>query len=273
MWKRLGLSLGTLAIASAVLFPVYWMIVTALLPTSAILVRDPALVPAWASLTGAAFRFVLVGHPFLRWFANSALVAAGTVVLSLTVAVPAAYSLSRTRSAVQSGLGLGLLVSKMLPGSLVAIPFFVMASRAGLVDSRWALILANTSVGVPFATWMMRGFFDGIPREIEAAARIDGCTRWGAFRLVVLPLARPGLAACAAYLFIVAWADFVFVRTLVNTPDRWTISAGLMSFFGEYNVNWPALMAAGVVSLLPVWLLFVVLEPLLVGGMTAGWDK
>ena len=136
-----------------------------------------------------------------------------------------------------------------------------------------ALVLANTSVGVPFAAWMMRGFFDGIPKEIEAAARIDGCTRFQAFALVVLPLARPGIAACAAYLFIVAWADFVFVRTLVNDPQVWTISAGLVSFFGEYNVNWPALMAAGAISLAPVWLMFVLLEPLLVSGMTAGSDK
>lgn len=271
--RRAGLSVAAGGIAAAVLFPIYWMLATSLLPSSAILVRNPPLLPNPAQLTTEAFRFVLVGRPFLLWFANSALVASGTVVLSLLVAVPAAYALSRHRTRVQQGLGLGLLLSKALPGSLVAIPFFVMASRAGLVDSRTALILANTSVGVPFAVWMMRGFFDGIPREIEAAAQIDGCTRWQAFVHVVLPLSRPGLAACAAYLFIVAWADFVFVRTLVNAPSAWTISAGLMSFFGEYNVNWPALMAAGVVSLIPVWLLFLLLEPLLVGGMTAGADK
>ena len=259
--------------AVVVLFPVYWMLVTAIMPIAALLVRDPPLFPDLRQATVDAFRFVLVSRPFLLWFANSAAVALGTVGLSLVVAVPAAYSLSRRRTAVQEGLGLGLLLSKMLPGSLVAIPFFVMASRAGLLDSRVALVLANTSVGVPFAAWMMRGFFDGIPKEIEAAARIDGCTRFQAFALVVLPLARPGIAACAAYLFIVAWADFVFVRTLVNDPQVWTISAGLVSFFGEYNVNWPALMAAGIISLAPVWLMFVLLEPLLVSGMTAGSDK
>ena len=106
-------------------------------------------------------------------------------------------------------------------------------------------MLANVSVGVPFATWMMKGFFDTLPRELEQAAKIDGCNELQALWLVILPLARPGLAACGIYLAIVAWSEFVFARTLVTKPENWLVTVGLQSFVGEYLVEWPALMAAG----------------------------
>ena len=147
--------------------------------------------------------------------------------------------------------GATLLLSKMLPGSLIVIPFFVMFTTLHLTDSIGGLILANVSVGVPFATWMMKGFFDTLPRELEQAAKIDGCTELQALWYIVLPLARPGLAACGIYLAIVAWSEFVFARTLVTKPDNWLVTVGLQSFVGEYLVEWPALMAAGVVSLVP----------------------
>ena len=158
----------------------------------------------------------------------------------------------------------------MLPSSLIVIPFFIAFSTFGLIDSRWGLILANAAVGVPFATWLMKGFFDGIPREIELAAMLDGCSGMQAMWYVVLPLAKPGLAACAIYVAIVAWSDFVFARTLVSSPDLWTLTVGMQSFLGEYLVDWSSLMAVGVLSLAPVFVLFLLLEPFLVSGMTQG---
>lgn len=273
MARRWLLSFAVAVLVMAILFPVYWMAMTALLPSELLLARDPPLLPRLGNLQLGAIKTVFFAHPFLRWLVNSMLVAAGTVIASLLIAVPAGYSLSRRLGRPQEALGLGLLVSKMLPGSIIVIPFFVLASRAHLIDSRFALILANVSVGIPFATWMMKGFFDGVPRDLEAAASVDGCTRWQAFTLIILPLARPGLVACAIYLFILAWSDFVFARTLINNPDMWTIAPGLLSFFGGSNIDWGALMAAGTISLLPVLILFLLLEPLLVGGLTAGSDK
>ena len=153
------------------------------------------------------------------------------------------------------------------------IPFFVMFTTLHLTDTVGGLILANVSVGVPFATWMMKGFFDTLPRELEQAAKIDGCTPLQALWLIVLPLARPGLAACGIYLAIVAWSEFVFARTLMTKPANWLVTVGLQSFVGEYLVEWPALMAAGVVSLIPMLVLFLLLEPFLVSGMTSGAVK
>jgi multiple sugar transport system permease protein len=182
----------------------------------------------------------------------------------------AGYSLSRYRTKAQQALGFGLLASKMLPGSLIIIPFFILFSKAGLIESKLGVILANSAVAVPFATWLLKGFFDAIPRELEQAAMIDGCNEWTAFRYVVLPLARPGLAASAAYIAIVTWADLVFARTLMSKPDNWVVTVGLQSFTGEYLVEWAALMAAATISLSPMLVLFLVLEPFLSGGATKG---
>ena len=142
-----------------------------------------------------------------------------------------------------------------------------------LIETRLGLVLANTAAAVPFTTWMLKGFFDAIPRELEQAAMIDGCSRLAAFAYVIVPLARPGLAACAIYLAILTWSDFVFARTLINDQARWTVTTGLVSLIGEHAIDWPVLMAAGVVTMIPMAVLFVVLEPFLVSGLTTGSQR
>src|SRR5437763_1812693 len=271
--RRITLTVSVVALTAVLLFPLYWMILTAVLPTSQILSRSPTFVPALADLNGHAFVAALTRRPLVPWLGNSLLVAVGATTLSLVIAAFAGYSLSRFRTRAQQLTGLTLLLTKMLPGSLVVIPFFIMASTFHLIDSLFALMLANAAVGVPFATWLLKGFFDGIPRELEHAAMLDGCGHLGAFLRVVVPRARPGLASCAIYLAILSWSDFVFARTLINDQAHWTITTGLVSFIGEHGVDWPALMAAGVISLAPMVLLFVVLEPFLVSGMTAGSQR
>jgi len=261
------------AIAVVLLFPLYWMVVTAILPTSEVLSRQPALVPAWSHVDLHAFAEVFARKPLATWLANSLMVTLGAASISLVIAALAGYSLSRFRTPLTNATGLTLLLTKMLPGSLIVIPFFIMASTFHLIDSLFALMLANAAVGVPFATWLLKGFFDGIPRELEQAAMLDGCTHMQAFLRIIVPLTRPGLAACAIYLAILSWSDFVFARTLINDQAHWTITTGLVSFIGEHGVDWPALMAAGVISLAPMVVLFLLLEPFLVSGMTAGSQR
>jgi len=270
---RASLTVVAALVALLLLFPLYWMVVTAVLPTSETLAREPTLWPAWSRLDLRAFGEAFARKPLATWLLNSLAVTAGATVISLVIAALAGYSLSRFRTPAQQWTGLTLLLTKMLPGSLVVIPFFIMASTFHLIDSLFALMLANAAVGVPFATWMLKGFFDGIPRELEQAAMLDGCGHLGAFLRVVVPLARPGLAASAIYLAILSWSDFVFARTLINDQARWTITTGLVSFVGEHGIDWPALMAAGVISLAPMVVLFLLLEPFLVSGMTAGAQR
>jgi multiple sugar transport system permease protein len=271
--RKAPVVLAILGILVVSLFPIYWMVVTSLLPTRLVLSRTPPLLPPLEQVSLAAFAGVLIRRPFLLWMWNSFVVALGSVALSLVVATLGGYSLSRFRTRAQELAGITLLVSRMIPSSLIVIPFFIMASTFHLVDNRVALMLANASVGIPFATWMMKGFFDGIPQELDAAARVDGCSRLLAFWYVVLPLSKPGLAACAIYVFIVSWAEFVFARTLINTPARWTLTTGLVSFVGEHTVDWTGLMAAGTIAMAPVLVLFLLLEPFLVSGMTAGAER
>ncbi len=272
-WHRWGFLALALLMVGIILFPVYWMLVTSVLPSSLVLSRQPPLIPPLDQMSFAAYVDVFTRRPVLRWILNSAMVVAGSTIVSLTIATLAGYSLSRFHTPAQRVAGATLLLSKMLPGSLIVIPFFVMFTTLHLIDNLLGLVIANIAVGVPFATWMMKGFFDTLPRELEQAAKIDGCTDMQALWYIVLPLARPGLAACGIYLAIVAWSEFVFARTLVTKPDNWLVTVGLQSFVGEYLVEWPALMAAGVVSLIPMLVLFLLLEPFLVSGMTSGAVK
>ena len=271
--RRWMLAALAAAVVAIVLFPIYWMFVTSVLPSSLVLSRQPPLVPPVDAISFASYVEVFRRRPVFVWLANSAIVVAGSVAMSLVVSTLAGYSLSRFRTPAQRVAGATLLLSKMLPGSLVVIPFFFMYTTIGLIDSLAGLVLANVAVGVPFATWMMKGFFDTLPRELEQAAAIDGCTPMQTLWYVILPLARPGLAACGIYLAIVSWSEFVLARTLVTKPDHWVVTVGLQSFVGEYLVDWPALMAAGVVSLAPMLVLFLLLEPFLVSGLTSGAVK
>jgi multiple sugar transport system permease protein len=262
--------LAALVCATVALFPIYWIVLTSVLPTSVMLSRSPPILPPLDQITLAAYPAVFARKPILTWLLNSASVTLATVVVTVIVSSMAGYSLSRYRTAAQQSIGFALLASKMLPPALVVIPFFILFTFAGLIETRVGLVLAISAAATPFATWMLKGFFDAIPRELEQAAMIDGCNELQAFRHVVLPIVRPGLAAVAAYVAIISWADLVFARTLMSKPENWLVTVGLQSFTGEYLVDWASLMAAATISLIPVIVLFFLLEPFLVKGMTQG---
>ena len=270
VWRPYILLATALACLVIVLFPFYWIVITSILPTEILLSRNPPLLPPLGEVNFAAYFEVFARKPLLTWISNSMLITAGTLAITISTGAMAGYSLSRFRTKAQQAMGFGLLASKMLPGSLIIIPFFILFSKAGLIESKLGVILANSATAVPFATWLLKGFFDAIPRELEQAAMIDGCNEWQAFRHIVLPLAAPGLAAASAYIAIVTWADLVFARTLNSKPENWVVTVGLQSFTGEYLVEWGALMAASAVSLLPMLVLFLLLEPFLVKGSTQG---
>ena len=269
--KRISARLAALtALCGVMLFPIYWMGMTAVMPIDRVRSVHPDLLPDLAAASVQAFRTVFAIHPMLTWIGNSLWVGLCSTLLSLFAATLAGYSLSRWRRRPQQVLGALLLFTKLIPATLTIIPLYIMFNLAGLLDTYASLILAHMTVGVPLATWLMKGFFDRVPRELEQAAMIDGCTRLQALRWVILPLTLPGLSACAIYLVIVSWSEFIFARTLMKTDAHQVLTVGLQSFVGEHDVDWPGLMAAGTVSLLPVMVLFVLLEPFLVSGLTKG---
>jgi multiple sugar transport system permease protein len=266
-------TLVVVVLVVVLLFPLYWMFMTSILPSSVVLSRHPPLLPPLSEISFDAYRTIIDRRPILRWFANSTVITLGSAVMSMIIATLAGYSLSRFRTRGQLAMGYLLLVNRMLPGTLLIIPLYVMFSQAHLINNPRALVLANSTAIVPFSTWMMKGFFDGIPIELEDAAMVDGASQIRAMVDVILPLTTPGLAATAIYSAILAWSDFLFSRTLLLNPDRWTVTVGMASFVGEHMIDWSSLMAAGIISIAPILLLFIFLEPFLVSGMTSGSVK
>jgi multiple sugar transport system permease protein len=262
--------LAALVVCVIVLFPVYWMVMTAIMPIADIASRNPPLLPAVGEASLDSFYAVFERRPFLLWTWNSLTVGCATAGISLVVSVLAGYSLSRWSYAAQRVLGGILFTSKLIPTSLLIIPLFIMFSTMRLVDSLPGLVLAQIATGVPLATWLMKSFFDRIPRELDQAAMIDGCSGIGVLWHIVLPLVRPGIASTGIYLLLVSWSEFIFARTLVSSDEKRVITVGLQSFTDAYSVDWSTLMAAGTLSLIPIAILFVLLEPLLVSGHTRG---
>lgn len=259
------------AAIAVLIFPVYWTFLSSVTSVDRVLSTQPPLVPKDPSLR--AYREVLARKPVLLWLVNTLVVSFGATALSLGLSVPAAYSLSRFRTVGQHAMGYILLLSRMLPGTLLVIPVYMVFARIGWINSYQALILMNMTTIIPFSTWMLKAFFDRLPRELEEAALIDGCGWSQSFLRVLLPLTLPGLASVAIYSLILSWNEYLFARTLVLRQDRWVFSVGLASFIGEHSIDWNNIMAGGILFLFPLMIFFIFLERYLVSGMTSGAVK
>ncbi|WP_062217620.1 carbohydrate ABC transporter permease [Streptomyces sp. NBRC 109706] len=269
-WSLLALAI---AVTAVLMFPVYWMIMTSIVPSERLLVSDPPLVPPADVASVDAYRTVLSDVPVLKWLWNSVVTTLGAAVISTVISTLGGYSLSRFRTRGQQTMGFALLFSRMLPGTLLIIPIFVLFANFGMVNNLWSVTLVNIAATVPFTTWLMKGFVDAVPVEIEQAAMIDGCGRAGALWRVIVPLLKPGIAATFTYASILTWGDFLFARTLMGNPDGWTVTVGIASFIGEFSVDWSGLMAVGLISMVPMVVLFLLLEPFLTKGMATGSVK
>lgn len=265
---RWALALVALVI---VVFPFYWMVNTSLKPASEIFLSPPTFISSNWSLD--AYVTVLTQRPFARYFLNSLVVTLGTTLLSVTLAAFAAYGFTRFFPRGATPFIVFLLFTKMLPETLLIIPYFQLMSSLGLLNSYFALILAYSSFALPFSVWMLIGFFRSIPRDIDEAAKIDGASYLQTFFLVILPLARPGLVAVALFTFLIAWNSYLWALVLTTDASMHVLSVGVANMVGEYRVQWNELMAAAVIAAVPVMLLFSFLEKHLVNAITSGAVK
>ncbi|MGX5732910.1 carbohydrate ABC transporter permease [Bosea thiooxidans] len=266
------LYMGVMLTCALLVFPIYWLVVTALSTPAELRALPPAFWPSAPRWN--VFAEIVQQRPILLWLSNSILAATGAVTLSMLVSVLAGYSLSRFKLRGGQSLGLFILTAKMLPATLLVIPLFGIFRMTGMIGSLWSVILAHATLIVPFTTWMLKGYFDTIPRELEQAAMVDGCSPLGAMVRVILPVSAPGLAATALYGFVLSWSDYAYARTfLTNAQTNWTANLGLTTMKGEYVSNWADISAASLIVALPVLLIYLFLERYLVGGLTAGAEK
>lgn len=272
-WYRrgYGLSLLGLLMLMIFLFPIYWMVLTALRPSTLIFAYPPHFLPDVIDLD--SLKSVLSDAKIPRYFLNSTIVGFGCTILTLLLAVPAAYALAHLPL---RGKGLLLLISLsslMFPAIMIATPLFVIFSRLGLTDSYFGLIVANTALALPFAVTVLRPFYLHIPKQLTEAAKIDGCTTWGAFWRVILPLSQTGLVTTAIFTFLFGWSDLLFAITLVNSDQIRPITAGLYANIGNNSIKWNAVMALSTVAMLPPLALFLVTQRYVIRGLTAGAVK
>jgi multiple sugar transport system permease protein len=265
-----GLSAAVLLLA----FPVYWMFASAVQEESAIFTYPPTLVPLKTFTLEPLYRvFFLEKKPMARWLWNSLLVSVLSSTASVLLGLWGGYALSRFRFRGRTLVGFLILLTQMLPGSLIIIPLYMILTDLSLGNSLWGLTLTYMSFNTPFSIWMLKSFVEGIPKELEEQGLIDGCSRLGALGRITLPLMVPGLVATFIFGFIAAWGEYVFALTLLDSVNEWTYAVGVASLKGEYMVHWNEIMSASFISTLPVLLLFLFMQRYILAGLTAGGIK
>lgn len=269
--KRLAFGALIIACCLVIVFPVYWMLNVALQPTGTSRVPSPSLIPPNVTLDN--FIAIFRDRPMGIWLGNSTLVATVCVAIAMPISLMAGYILSRYRIRVGAVVGVFVLITQMLPPTMLVVPMYQLFSSVGILNTLFAVMAAHMTMVIPLCVWMLKGFFDAIPVDLEQAAEVDGCNRFQVFYRIALPLTMPGIAATALYSFIVSWNEYVFARTLASPQELWTAGVGLASFRGEYVTLFEPMMAASLIFTLPVFLVFLLLQRHLVSGMLSGSVK
>ena len=267
------------------IYPILWVITLAFSGQQSLAIADVpadptfmdrlrAIIPWPEQFSWSNFISVMTDQPFARWLFNSVVVAAATTVVGVFLATTAGYAFSRFRfPGRRTGL-MSFLVSQMFPGTLMLIPLYIIIVQWLGLGSTWiGLILVYATIAIPFCVWMLKGYFDTIPLELEESARIDGATPAQIFVKIILPLAKPAVAVTALFSFMTGWNEFILAATLMDKENMYTAPVGLRFFVGGYSEQWGYFAAGSIIVAIPVVLLFLFLQKYLVSGLTAGAVK
>jgi ABC-type glycerol-3-phosphate transport system permease component len=258
------------AIALIVNLPVVLMVLNSfqtteqLMSTRTLIPREP---------TVANYVYLNTRTSFWTYLSNSMIISIGSTIASATIAALAGYALSRYRGPVTSIFSRSLFVVQMFPIILALIPLFILFRTLGLINNPLSVIILYTVVHLPFATWMARSFFDSIPQELEEAALIDGCSPFGAFMRIVLPLSGPGMAAIAIFSFLFSYNEFFVANVFLKEQSSMTLPVGIKMFMQQYSTDWGSLMAAATVTLVPTFILFLFVQKFIAYGAVSGGVK
>jgi len=268
--ETLPLTVLQFAVAILVLFPFFWMLSVSLKPAT-----EPFAIPArlWPDHPTLE-NYILAFRPeFRRYFLNSIIVSGATVLITVPLALLAAYSLTRYQFRALSIFLAAVILAQFFPAGAMIIPIYKMVKAADLLDTYASLIIAYITVTLPVAIWMLRGFLARVPRTIEEAAAIDGARPLRAFFDIVVPLARPGIVATTVFVLIVTWQEFLFALSFTSTKEMRTLPVGMNDYIGQYGIRYGELMASSVMVSLPVIAIFFFLQRHFVDGLTAGAVK
>jgi multiple sugar transport system permease protein len=256
-----------------VFFPTFWMLSTSLKPNKDAFEMPPHWIPRTWTLEN--FRDQLEDRGgFVVYVRNGILVSVATTLVTTVIAVPAGYAFARLRFRGKRALLVAILASQMFPPVVIVITLYMLYGQLHLLDTYLGLVLSFTSYSLPFSVWMMRGFCETVPEEIEEAAFVDGCSRLAILWRVVVPLIKPGMVAVGLFSFLHAWNNLIFALSLTSSPDKRTIPPGfLLTYVGEFQYRWGEMFAGAVIVTVPTVILFIGLQRFLVRGLTAGAVK
>ncbi|MFE9426434.1 carbohydrate ABC transporter permease [Kitasatospora sp. NPDC006697] len=265
---RRNTAVGVL-LTAVMLFPVYWMLNVSLTPKSGMRKAKPDLLPLHPTFEG--YRVVLRDQ--LPYLGTSLLIGLGTVLLTLVVSAPAAFALAKLRPRGSGALNFILIVAQMIPGIVMAMGFYAVYLKLGMLNTWWGLVIADSTIAVPFGVMIFAAFMAGIPDELIAAAKVDGASTWRTFASIVLPVSRNAVVTVSLFSFLWAWSDFVFASTLNGGGTMRPITLGVYHYIGNNNQEWNAIMATAVVASVPVAVLLVLAQRYVAAGVTAGAVK
>lgn len=263
-----GFSVLVITTVIAVVYPFYWIVMASFTPEGYSMANSPLIIPGEFSIQ--PYINALETRPLMRWVMNTLLVTMGATAISLPLALLAGYALQRFRFRGRIAFIFFILTTQLLPASALMIPLFIIFRDLRLLDTLTGITIAYMTFTLPLAIWILWGYLQSIPAEFEEAAMVDGCTQLGAFVRVTIPLAMPGVAATALFIFLEGWNQYLLAYVLTSSSQNWVISLGLFSFIGEYHVELEQMLAASVVTALPALVLFAILQRYLRGGLALG---
>lgn len=269
--RNLGLDALSVAVVGALIFPIIWLYLTAFKPEGEMFGDPLAILPR--SLTTDNFARIWSAVGFRDAFRNSLLVAGASALVVTIVALFAAFSLSRFQYRGRGLFSGAILAVQMLPGIVIVVPLIITLRNLGLTDNLFGLGITYLLLGLPIAVWMLKGYLDDIPRDLDEAATVDGASNLQILWQVLMPLLAPATVAVGAFAFLLAWGEYLFAVALITSTERKTLPLALQAAFGQYSIDWGMLTAGGVIISLPPAILFVFFQRYLVGGLTSGGVK
>lgn len=257
--------------------PGLWVVLSGFRPNSEILAKPAIWIPKDLTLQNFAEIFGFgqeqVAIPVLAYFTNSLVIALTSTAIAILIGMSGGYAFARFRFAGKNSLFLGLMLSRTVPGIALSLPVFMIWSKLGLIDTKMGIIIVYVAINVPFTIWLIDGFFRQIPKEMNEAAQVDGCTRWQAFWKIEFPLARSGIASAGVFAFLTSWNEYALVSQLSRSTDSKTLPVGLMDFTSQFTINWAGMCAMAVIIIVPALILTFIVQKHLIAGLTFGGVK